>query len=534
MQQERFVFGTIRSERGIRHRRNLQFDRSAIVKFSTNSTCWQTTMDKRGLSSKYSRLIQPLLLLWVMGWASFVHSQEPYGNQGLRAEVIEKLKKACRFYAEKVSCRGGYPYFSSSDGSTRWGENELLKEAAIIQPPGTPSVGSVLLRAYQATSDEEYLEWAIDTGEALKLGQLKSGGWAQVVYFEKPEKGRMGSYRKRSGGEWNQSSLDDNQTQAAIVFLIELDLALELRNQDIHECAIFALDSLLNAQLPNGGFPQGWRAPARKFSPSSLATQPASYPDYDWKTEGKLKNYWDYATLNDGLVGDVAEALIRAYNAYRDERYLVALRRLGDFLVLAQMPEPQPAWCQQYNDYMQPIWARKFEPPAISGVESQDAMSTLLRIAEVTGEDRYLKPLPQAIEFLRTQCVQADGKLARFYELKSNKPLYMDKQYQLTYDDSNPPSHYGWKQKSRLDQIEREYQRVLKGGANSERPQKISEDSVRKVLDSLSSDGSWSHRYAGEKLMGSPKFKMGESYVSSAEFCDNISLLINYLNSYAK
>lgn len=461
-------------------------------------------------------------------------AQEPVSSTDLRETVKVKLKEACRFYVDTISYQSGYPYFSASDGTSRWGEGELLEKAFIVQPPGTPVVGQALLRAYQATGDREYLEWAVKTGKALVEGQLKSGGWAQVVYFENPSKGRMGDYRHRVGGKWNQSSLDDNQTQSVIVFLMELDQALDFKEPAIHECVSYALDALLKAQLPNGGFPQGWRASARNFTPSSLAGQKAIYPDYDWKTEGKLKNYWDFATLNDGLVGDVSEVLVLAFRVYQDDRYLDALRRLGDFLLLAQMPEPQPAWCQQYNDYMQPIWARKFEPPAIAGVESQDAMSTLIRIAEVTQDERYLKPVPQAIEFFRKRCMLADGRLARFYELKTNTPLYMDQEYRLTYADSNPPAHYGWKHKPRLEQIEREYRRVSTGEAKTETTKPIAQEKVQKVLDALDSEGGWSHKYAGEKLMGSPKFKMGELYVSSAEFCENVGILTDYLNASAK
>jgi len=53
-----------------------------------------------------------------------------------------------------------------------------------------------------------------------------------------------------------------------------------------------------------------------------------------------------------------------------------------------------------------------------------------------------------------------DGRLARFYELKTNKPLYFTKDYQLTYDDSDMPTHYGFKTSSGLDSMERAYKRL--------------------------------------------------------------------------
>ena len=50
------------------------------------------------------------------------------------------------------------------------------------------------------------------------------------------------------------------------------------------------------------------------------------------------------------------------------------------FLLLAQLPEPQPGWAQQYNIEMEPEWARKFEPPAVTGGESQKVIATLLTL----------------------------------------------------------------------------------------------------------------------------------------------------------
>jgi len=475
-----------------------------------------------------SRLFVFLISIWfgLDCLIGFLAAQDSDSDKALKLEAANTLKKACRFYASKISIQGGYPYHSTIDGASRWGENMELRKSFIMQPPGTPSVGAAFLQAYEATGDYEYLELALATGRAIAKGQLRSGGWAQVVYLEKPEKGRMGNYRKRTGGEWNQSSLDDNQTQSAILFLVELDRVLGHRDEEINETAQFALAALLAAQLPNGGFPQGWREPARSF-----VTAKANYPQYDWKSEGRLKNYWDYSTLNDGLVGDVAEVFIRAFDVYHDERYLNALKRLGDFLLLAQMPDPQPAWCQQYNDSMQPIWARKFEPPAIAGSESQDAMLTLLRIAEVSRDRKYLEPIPRALRYFREKCLLADGRLARFYELQTNRPLYMDKQYQLSYDDSQVPSHYGWKNQSKLNQIEKSYELLSQGITRERKPKRVSPMVVREVIKMLGDDGSWSHVYQGEKLMGSPKFRQDDLYVSSADFIENVDILTRYISS---
>lgn len=106
-------------------------------------------------------------------------------------------------------------------------------------------------------------------------------------------------------------------------------------------------------------------------------------------------------TLNDNVTGCVAATLVEAHQVYGDARYLDALRKLGDFLVLAQMPEPQPGWAQQYSYDMKPIWARKFEPPGVSGDETQEVIATLLLISEITGDRKYLEPIPRAAAWLK-------------------------------------------------------------------------------------------------------------------------------------
>jgi PelA/Pel-15E family pectate lyase len=447
-------------------------------------------------------------------------------QKDLRKAATESLKKACQYYHDHVAVLGGYPYYCAADLTSRWGENELLRNAVVVQPPGTPTVGMAMLHAYQATGDADYLRWAHEAAGCLIQGQLQSGGWSQVIYFEEPNNKRMGKYRARLGGEWNNSSLDDDQTQAALRFMIEVDKNLKQKDQELHEGIAFGLNALLAAQFKNGGFPQVWSQAA-----SDQPIVRATYPPYDWRSEGRLKNYWDYYTLNDGLASDVVEVLVSAHQVYGDEKYESALKRLGDFLLLAQMPEPQPGWCQQYNYAMQPIWARKFEPPAISGHESQDAMFALLRIAEVTGELRYIEPLPRAIEYLRNKCLQADGRLARFYELQTNQPLYMNRSYELTYDDSDLPSHYGWKQASRLTEIEQAYQQLVSGGKRTPRWNRPNIPDIERIIQEIDEQGRWLDRAGKEKLAGSPKFKPGEAYLSSARFSQNVKTISEFLRS---
>ena len=457
----------------------------------------------------------PAVFCW-----STIQAQEPQKDkQTLVVQAKAAMKKAGAYFHDQVAIEGGYPYLCAADLSTRWGENEELNHAVMVQPPGTPAVGLALLDAYKATNDKQFLDWAADAADALINGQLKSGGWDQVIYFTDPNSNRMGAYRNRKGGKWNNSSLDDNKSQSALLFLIQIDEVFDQKNQPIHEAVSFGLDSLLAAQFPNGGFPQVWNQKA-----DNRPVLKATYPTHDWKTEGRIKNYWDHYTLNDGLAGDVVAVFAEAHRVYRDDRFLSALKKFGDFLLLAQMPMPQPAWCQQYNPQMQPMWARKFEPPAIASSESQDVMEALIHIAAVTMDQRYLSPIPQSLKFLREKCLIGDGQLARFYELQSNKPLFMNRNYELTYDDSDVPTHYGWKVKSKLDQIERHYQQVRDGKEVASGKSKVAEKEAARIIGEMDSQGRWVKVVESEKLSGT-KLKKGDLYLSSQDFINNMKKL---------
>lgn len=473
-----------------------------------------------------------LLTAWIllMAFAPGAQTLHARSNDAaLRERVEAAMRKAADFYRTKVAAHGGYVYHYSLDLNTRWGEGLATEDQVWVQPPGTPTVGLAYLKAYEATGDRFYLDAARDAAEALVYGQVKSGGWTNCIDFD-PRGKRVSQYRNGRGR--NTSSLDDGQTASALLLLIRADKALDFKHTKIHEAAGVGLDALLAAQFPNGAFPQIWDGTETPDPP----VMKASYPDYDWRTEGRIKEYWHMYTLNDDVAGYAVETLIAAHEVYGDERYMQAVKQLGDFLLRAQMPEPQPGWAQQYNYEMKPIWARKFEPPGVSGDESQEAVETLMRIAEFTGDAQYLEPIPRALAYLKRSRL-ADGRLARYYELKTNRPLYMQrsgKVYSLTYDDSNLPDHYGWKTPSRLEELADEYQQLKKRGVKKNAGRRVDQADVntadvRGILSDLDDQGRWVSTASGERLVGQPKIREGEKYIASEVFSRNLERLSAYL-----
>jgi hypothetical protein len=414
-------------------------------------------------------------------------------DAALRGEASTALRKAVAFFRQHVAVEGGYLWRYSEDLSRREGEGKASETTVWVQPPGTPSVGISLLEAYEATGDRFYLDGAVQAAECLVRGQLASGGWDYRVEFASKARARY-AYRveepKDTAKLRNTSVLDDDTTQAALRLLMRVDRALEFKNERIHEAATYALDRLLDAQYPNGAWPQRFSAPP---DAAAFPVLKASYPDA-WPRTWPNQSYATYYTFNDNAIHDVVDVMFEAAGVYGDERYDGAARRAGAFMLLSQMPEPQPAWAQQYNAQMQPAWARKFEPPAITGGESQGVIAALMSIYRATGDRKYLEPIPRAIGYLR-KSLRSDGRLARFYELKTNRPLYFTKEYELTYDDGDVPTHYSFIVGSRLDSLEREYKRLAAAPAERLRevfsPRTPSAEAVRAAIAALDDRGRW-------------------------------------------
>lgn len=386
-------------------------------------------------------------------------------------DAAQALRRGVDYFRTSVSVEGGYLWCYAADFSAQEGEVPAPATTVWVQPLGTPSVGLAYLTVYELTGDTYYLEAARETAHALVRGQLVSGGWDYRINFGAEDRGDY-AYRVEPGGagkKRNTSTLDDNTTQAALRCLMRVDAALAFKDIAIHEAALYALHMLIGAQYPNGAWPQRFAAAP---DPAKYPVKPASYPE-DWPKTYPNQSYMDYYTFNDNTLADMIDVMFRAAEIYGDTAYSDAGRRGGDFMLLAQMPDPQPGWAQQYNAEMHPAWARKFEPASITGGESQGVMQALLRIFELTGDRKYLEPLPRALAYYRT-CVLDDGRLARFYEFKTNKPLYFTREdYQVTYSDADMPTHYAFKTGNGLDAIEAEYQRLAAMSAADWKPIKL-------------------------------------------------------------
>ncbi len=502
--------------------------------------------------------MKPIVFLAIVVGFLFLPNSLQADSPPKRKEVEAALQKAISFFQKKMARHGGHVWKSSGDGQFRMGEGIASPSMVWVQPPGTPSVGEAYLQAYRTTGSSEYLAAASEVAHSLVKGQLQSGGWYYHIEYD-PKKRQKFSYRdlpkiqiKKVGkdypGGWtiwrkrqyrgNITILDDDVTSAALRLLMQVDQAKKFQDEAIHESVEYALKSILKAQYPNGAWSHNYdRFPLINPAEWHYPVKKASFNDMWSRTW--TKDWTGCYSINDNVTPNLVKTCLLAYDIYKEKRFLQAAEKGGIFFLLAQMPEPQPAWAQQYNRDMHPVWDRPFEPPAITGLESQEVLRTLLLIYRKTGNKKYLQPVPRAVKYLRKSHLPVPGpKLARFYELKTNRPLYFTRDYRLTYDDSHAPDHYGFIFDSKINDIDFEYQDLLmippaELSSWKEPPPRLTPEltqKVTKILKEMDSRGAWIEKDWIRNPEGR-KVYPDSGVVNSQTFVDNVQTLCRYLRA---
>ncbi|HUW19302.1 MAG TPA: pectate lyase [Sedimentisphaerales bacterium] len=474
------------------------------------------------------------LMLYVLFIPLAAHSEQRPSKQEVRAA----LRKAAEFFVTRVANEGGYHGTYSEDLS--YGRSGKGGEGPTqISATGgtTPLVGLAFLEVWEATGDKYYLEAARSTARAMVKGQMCSGGWDYTTELDRVKRR---NYLYRSDGDCktrapdarrNMTNLDNNTTQGVLRMMMRVDRALNFGDSQIHKAVLYALDSLIRAQYPNGAWPQRYEEFA---DPNLFPVKPANYPE-SWSRKWAGPIFYPHYTFNDDVIVNMIDVMLEAARIYKEPRYEASAEKAGDFIILAQMPDPQPAWAQQYDAQMHPAWARSVEPPAVTGRESVSIMRGLILLYSETGKKKYLGPIPRAVDYLKRSSWLRNGKpvIARFYELKTNRPLYITKGtriygprsaghtskktglpfdgYEVTYSDKHVVNHYSLVTSAEpLDGILAEYRRVLAAdpatlkrpdklrgltpGTSQPRPEPSAADlaeKVRAAISSLDDRGAW-------------------------------------------
>ncbi|MFC4656133.1 pectate lyase [Rheinheimera marina] len=273
--------------------------------------------------------------------------------------------------------------------------------------------------------------------------QTPSGGWSKRTDMSQP----------RAKGQWAGSepgyipTFDNGATSSQMRWLMQyFPQATAAQQQQIRQSLGNALQFMLQAQFPNGGFPQNY--PLRG-------------------------GYHDAATLNDHVMADLLTLLwdISESALFSSEQQQQAREGFGrgvQFLVksVVVLNGRPTVWAAQHHPLtLAPVAARKFEQVSLVSTESAKLLALLLEKA--SDQPGVVKTLCYGALWLQqhqikdkkwqrtatgSSLVDAKGQLlwARFYSLTDEKPVFFDRDGQ-TYSDVNQLSlerqqGYGWYQ----------------------------------------------------------------------------------------
>ena len=294
---------------------------------------------------------------------------------------------------------------------------------------------------------------AIRIGDNVLLYQRNTGGWRQNIDMARPLS-QSDKTKLRKAKSRKDSTLDNRATHTQMRYLAKVYNATKLER--FKQAFLKATDYLLEAQYPNGGWPQ-------------------TYPS--------LRGYSKYITFNDGaMIG--AMSILRDIASKKPEYAFVgedrrrraekAVQKGIECILKCQIvvDGQLTAWCQQHDDKtLEPRPARSFEPLAITGGESAGVVKFLMSIdnpdpkiieavqgavawfdrVRLTGIRQIDKP-DESLEGGYDKVIVKDATAppiwARFYQLRTNRPLFRGRdgriKYRLAEIEHERRTNYSW------------------------------------------------------------------------------------------
>lgn len=297
-----------------------------------------------------------------------------------------------------------------------------------------------------------------EIADNILLFQKDNGGWPKnydmFARLTPEQKAAVAAHKS------DQNTTFDNGT--CYTQIRALAIAYNNLHQESYKMgAIRGLKYILEAQYPNGGWPQ-------------------YYP--------LEKNYSRYITFNDGgmtgivaLLADIAgkQPLYNFIDEDLRKKLELSYRKGIDCILNTQIVDngKLTAWCQQYDEVtLQPTWARKFEPASICNGESVGIVLFLMGIKNP--DARIVRSVTAAINWFEAskiyytvvktvkaaemdtpyrvsksdRVVVTDSTAppiwTRFYEFKTQRPLFCNRDSKVVYSlaevDRERRDGYAW------------------------------------------------------------------------------------------
>ncbi len=255
--------------------------------------------------------------------------------------------------------------------------------------------------------------------------QRKSGGWPKDTDMTRaPVPDSLAAAELHP-----DSTLDNGATMTQILLLALVSRATG--DPRYRTAMIRGLDYLLDAQYPNGGWPQ--------FFP--LRT-----------------DYSRHITFNDGamigamtVLDDVSRGVapLDGIDEARRAKARAAVARGVEVILATQIRvEGQlTAWCAQHDEVtFEPRGARPYEHPSISGQESVGIVRFLMTC---DADARIDRAVDAAVAWFRSVRIPGDPpRWARFYQIGTNRPIFSGRdgiiRYKLGEIEEERRNNYAW------------------------------------------------------------------------------------------
>jgi hypothetical protein len=155
---------------------------------------------------------------------------------------------------------------------------------------------------------------------------------------------------------------------------------------------------ILAAQAPEGYWLHGYRMIVKGVQPVT--------------TSANIK-------LQDQVQADPILLLAYLHRLTGQQRYLDAVKRAGDFYLLAQ--NPNGSYTHQYDAESRPAWGRHFEPPAYGASATGMAVEALRELYRFSGDKRYPEGIRRASEWIAANL--PEGQMSSFMDPESGRAI---------------------------------------------------------------------------------------------------------------
>ncbi|MFA5687915.1 MAG: glycoside hydrolase family 47 protein [Kiritimatiellales bacterium] len=303
-------------------------------------------------------------------------------------------------------------------GATSQGRDRVTPhdEISLDKMEGTSRIAGHFLYAYEVLRDPVYLEVAIKTGEMLLAAQHPAGYWYNNyrVTITGPEPLPGASVLLQDGVQSDQLGF--------LMALAKVTGDVRYKNAAI-ECGEFYIDY----QNPDGSW--------------------SHHVDLNRGIGVTARGEPQGGEINDYAINYAMDTMISLWHFSQEARFMESVKRAGDWMVAALIENDNVCgWALQYNNQKQPVWARKFEPPALSFDAIPVAAKALIEAYRLSGDDRYLEPIRKTSAWLKQTF--PGGQMHYYYDIATGRPVaawenqiyFLDDPEQLALAKSFPMS----------------------------------------------------------------------------------------------